>query len=1099
MTNSDNGMTIVSTLTINELNKNTNTYLWNFSNKDTWPVAYQYINTAGQLCTNIDLRAEFVTPENFLPIGEEFTLQTVLTKTEIRLYLNGELKAYYNAKTDFVLGGSFNVLNQSLVTSGQTSYGDAVRSNWKQLQLGVAPKCVTSQTAMKGTFSKFDIYKEPLMPVSGETQTSIVLYDVSYPISPENNTANFGAVLLNAAEGTTITYTSLDEDIAKFTEDGKLFLLKEGQARLKAKASTGEEKTCTVTATYSTIGIHDPSVFQDPASGYYYTVGSHCLMGYSKDMKSWAYAANSQTGYNAANKLFTKVYTQEFKDVYAYVKPGVANPEGVWAPALYYSKEAGKYFMYVTIADGTAQGKCAIVLTSSDKPDGPYKYEEMLVASAMTTSDVDKTNLMDELGITDKTKVPAKYTSANRSYPDCIDATVFETHDGKLWMVYGSFTCQGGIRMIQLDKKTGGRLAGANYKDNGTASELGTKDPYYGIQLAGSNGEGPFIMEVPSDKSSTGYYYFLWTSVGGLNAWGGYHMRMYRSEKVEGPYVDTKGQEATASIGRSNLGLRVMDNYKFTFMDQAYTSCGGNSALTASDPTLKNEYGKMFLHYHQKWADPTGANGFVTKSNQMFLNEDGWLVTAPFDYDGETIGDGYSKEDVTGEYEFILHRTSYTGTSVPNYDYSDAVIINLNADGKVTGKQTGTWELKDGKYITLKIGDDTYKGVVMKQTVENSSRNEAMVFTAVGDGNLQSVWGMKTFESSDYYAELDKEYVKMPADGIISKFTLPTTSEKYGFDISWKSDNTSVVSIDGGTATVKPGDAETTVTLTGTFTKGDFSKDYTWNVVIGAFAIPLNTIVDEDKITLPASFNDSPITWTSENDNIINASTGAVTRTNDDQTVKLTATINGKTLEYDMVVKSKVAIYTQDYTGVAAIDALTSTNLQDGVTIEQDTAHGSYLAFTHPGGNTNSRGGVTDFGITSTPDRYVISMDTILTAGNNQATELSISGSNFAYNTNINYTGATGCLLKLYSEKSEEWTINNNPEHKVTIPKDTWVSLKLYVDKTNETTWLKVTDSKNKVLYDANVDYIGNGEIKGLHLLLGRYLAVMCVDNINVY
>lgn len=1092
MADSNEGMTISLTMTIDKLNSSGNTFLWNTSATDAYPMAFQAVTPSGQLYTELDWRSQFYTSENFIPIGKEFTLVTTYTDKEIRIYLDGELKAYYNAETGYSIGGSFtHSADANLCPANTTAYLATVRSSWTQYLLGVAPKCIAQgNTVTSGTVKDFAIYKKPLQPRPQSTAEQLIYPETAvYEISPDKDTIDFGATLLNASSDTKITYTSSDTSVAGFTKEGKLRMLKGGQVDIKARTSGGVEATCKVTINYSTIALHDPSVFQDPISGYYYTVASHCLAGYSKDMKSWALVSNSGEGYGANNKLFTKPYQQEFKEVYDYVKPNNANPEGVWAPSIIYSEETVKYYMYVTIADGTAQGKCAIVLTSADKPEGPYKYEKMIVCSAMTTDDVDKTNLMDVLNITDKSKVPEKYTSNDRSYPDCIDATVFYDHTGKLWMVYGSFTCAGGIRMIQLDPATGDRLESATYEDNGTDTKLGDKDPYYGIKLANNNGEGPFIMEVPSEKSSTGYYYFLWTSVGGLQSYGGYHMRMYRSENVEGPYVDTAGQKATSSLGRAELGLRVMDNYKFSFMDFAFTSCGGNSAILCADRGT-SEDGKMFLHYHQKWAN--GTEGFVTKSNQMFLNEDGWLVTAPFAYDGESMDKTYTKEEVAGDYEFVLHRTSYTKTDNVKYDYSDSVVVKLNADGTISRGYTGSWTLKDN-YITIKIGEETYKGVVFEQTMEDKDRTKTMVFTTVGDGNIKSVWGSKVVKT-------DAEAVAYDASKISVNGTTKTdfdldTEGFFGSSVTWTSDN-AAIKIEGKTAKVKRALTDTLVELTAVIKKGEAQETKKFSVTVQALELVISSVVKGDHIDLPSEIDGNAITWTSSNPEVINTN-GTVTQPESGSvTVTLTATIGDIKKTFDVVVMSSTItsyIYQNDYSSATTANSgWTSPNAQTNATIESDSAHGNYFQFAP--GAANSRGAYTEFGVEEKATGiYSVEFDVSLKAGDNQTTEFALTGSDCNYKINDGITG--GYILKMAATNSTKWSVNGSEE--VEIPAE-WVHVLVAVDTSKKVATVKISDDA-KTYFEGAVEIDGTGILKGMYIRGGRYQSITKVDNINVY
>ena len=61
-----------------------------------------------------------------------------------------------------------------------------------------------------------------------------------------------------------------------------------------------------------------------------------------------------------------------------------------------------------------------------------------------------------------------------------------------------------------------------------------TCDPYFGKKIAGGyyvSGEASYIEHI-------GNYYYLFMSYGGLVANGGYQIRVFRSDKPDGPYKD---------------------------------------------------------------------------------------------------------------------------------------------------------------------------------------------------------------------------------------------------------------------------------------------------------------------------------------------------------------------------------------------------------------------------------------------------------------------------------------------------------------------------------------------------------------------------------
>jgi arabinan endo-1,5-alpha-L-arabinosidase len=141
-----------------------------------------------------------------------------------------------------------------------------------------------------------------------------------------------------------------------------------------------------------------------------------------------------------------------------------------------------------------------------------------------------------------------------------------------LWMVYGSYS--GGIFIMEMDWNTG-----FPFPDQG-----------YGQHLMGGNHsriEGPYVLY----SLETGYYY-MFTSFGGLDATGGYNMRVSRSLTPDGPYLDAMGNDMAdvksdfafddASI--EPFAQKLMGNFRFDGTDAtAYVSPGHNSAYYDAD------------------------------------------------------------------------------------------------------------------------------------------------------------------------------------------------------------------------------------------------------------------------------------------------------------------------------------------------------------------------------------------------------------------------------------------------------------------------------------------------------------------------------------
>ena len=870
----------------------------------------------------------------------------------------------------------------------------------------------------------------------------------------------------------------------------------------------------------SQVTIHDPSIFYDPNSKSYYSYGSHIAAGKSKDAVSWTYIANSEFGYGRENKLFENWYFEEFKHIYKwlynYSEEDILNiiagnskaPEGIWAIDITYSEKAEKegkapYFMYVTVCNNS--WKSAIVLCTSDNPESGFKYKETIVCSDYTDTEVDlgNTNLLEVLEMNNTKEVKEKYgeyyfpdgfRSSGAQVPDCIDANPYYDKENNLYLSYGSFTCYGGIRVLKLDSITGGRSK-ENYdyvKDNNEV----ISDPYFGKKIANKYGEGPYVLPVKdtTGNSSTGYYYFLFYSQGNLNPYGGYNMRVMRSEYPDDGFIDYSGNSALkTNISQVNMGLRIMDNYKFSFMKYASTANGGNSAIVTPG-------GKLILQYHSKSDD--GTFGHIVKNQQMFLNEEGWLVTTPFTYKGERI-DEIDINEIIGEYEFIYHRLSYsnTGSLTNKYDYVNSEIIKLNDDGSVTGEYKGSWEYDNNKnFIKINIEGKDYNGVVIEQRMDDELNTKTVVFGATGKDN-RTIWGSKINKSSLERVEFDLEKIFIESN-IDKTFNIDTIGF-FGSNISWKS-NSEAIRIEEDKAIVIPQDFDSKVILTASVNYDDISLSKDFEILVKAENIEIDTVVRYDEILLPRkTAAGKNITWSSSNPDVI-SNEGKVNLPEDESVlVTLTANIENsdRILVFEVTVlpiKIDEYIYTENYDSIKNVtDVWQSPNAANRLSIENSSEGGQYVKFATQG--DNSRGAYSNFNLEKgVNDIYIVEFDILLKAGNNQETNFALTSKDFKYiGSNVNNGIESGYILKLSSINSTNWNINDSNE-KVSLPSEQWVHITLSVNRKTKKTSLSINDKEN-VYYKGVIDIHGDGDLNGFYIRGGRYQSVMGVDNLLVY
>lgn len=469
------------------------------------------------------------------------------------------------------------------------------------------------------------------------------------------------------------------------------------------------------------ITCHDPSIFRD-RDGVYYVFGTHITGGRSTNLYDWASLDNVlRESYSSETRNQVRAWNEEGNkgDWFGYL----------WAPDVIYNETMGKYCVYLS-ADGD-NWKSNIVMLTADYVTGPYEYAGTVVYSGFTAETFGETDAPKALGTGE---IPERYVTngvENKKWgdmwPNCIDPCVFYADDGRLLMAYGSWS--GGIFMLELDRETGLRDYSVSY-DTDIHS-----DAYFGKKIAGgsyASGEGAYIQRI-------GDYYYLFISYGGLEAAGGYNVRVFRSLRPDGDYVDALGHTAyydkyILNINHSS-GVRLMGGYQWRNFNVGQVAQGHNSAFV-------NEDGRAYMVFHTRTTN--GTEGHYVKLHQLFQTKEGWLVAAPYLTHGETLKeDGYSVSEVAGDYEIILHELII---DYKNLEAKKPGMITLEQDGAITGEYTGSWSLESGTpYITLTLDGKSYSGVALEMEVEGTVLR-TMVFTALGVENQTALWGSRHIE-----------------------------------------------------------------------------------------------------------------------------------------------------------------------------------------------------------------------------------------------------------------------------------------------------------------------------------------------------------------
>ena len=452
--------------------------------------------------------------------------------------------------------------------------------------------------------------------------------------------------------------------------------------------------------TFSNVSVHDPSVVKVEET--YYVFGSHMASAKSDDLMNWTQLT---TNVKDADVIFGDVRTQ-FEEAMTW-----AETDTFWAPDAIQLAD-GRYYYYYNTCRGDSP-LSALGVAVSDSIEGPYEDLGVFLKSGMWGEES-----------------PAGSVYDATIHPNVVDPSLFFDQEGRLWMMYGSYS--GGIYILEMDTETGFPL----------------ENQGYGKKILGGNHlriEAPYVMYSPE----SGYYY-LFLSFGGLGADGGYNIRVARSKNPDGPYEDANGLDMIKAKGKtgsffddsmaSAFGAKLMGNFQFNHVDgepgktitSGYVSPGHNSTY------YNEETGEYYMIFHTRFT--LRGEQHEVRVHQMYLNENDWFVIAPHRYSAQEQLD-YSEVDVAGDYKFIDHGKDITAEVKVSSE------MTLNADHTISGAVEGSWSYdKETKYINLILDDVTYKGVVSHQWNEET-QCYVMTFSAMSDYGI-TIWGSKVVPSS---------------------------------------------------------------------------------------------------------------------------------------------------------------------------------------------------------------------------------------------------------------------------------------------------------------------------------------------------------------
>lgn len=538
---------------------------------------------------------------------------------------------------------------------------------------------------------------------------------------------------------------------------------------------------------FKNVSVHDPSVIK--VDDTYYVFGSHLQVAKSKDLISWDSVASGVTDDNPVVPNVTK----EFAEALQW-----AQTDTLWAADVIQLAD-GKFYMYYNACKGDSP-RSALGVAVADNIEGPYKDQGLLLKSGMWDE------ISEDGTIYDATK-----------HPNVVDPDVFYDKDGKLWMVYGSYS--GGIFILEMDETTGKPLPNQGY----------------GKKLTGGNHsriEAPYMLYSPETD-----YYYLYLSYGGLAADGGYNIRVARSKTPDGPFYDAEGNDMIKVMADKNkplfddesiepFGVKLLGNYLFerqigdpgTGQGTGYVSPGHNSAY------YDEETGKHFLIFHSRF--PNRGEEHEVRVHEMHMNSEGWPVVSPYRYAGmKSDSVQVTEQSADGSYKWVNHGKDITA------EIKSSQIVQFAANGQVTGAVTGTWSLLEDNKVQITTNNVVYEGVFTQEWDAESQQN-VLTFSALSSSGV-AVWGsqMNAMKDQDVVQAVKKDLTLGNTENIFYDLSLPTTGTRDS-QITWKSSLPSVLSADGAVNRPRSGKGDAKVKLTATIRKGTATATKTFSVTV---------------------------------------------------------------------------------------------------------------------------------------------------------------------------------------------------------------------------------------------------------------------------
>lgn len=445
---------------------------------------------------------------------------------------------------------------------------------------------------------------------------------------------------------------------------------------------------------WGTYNVHDPSCRK--LGDYYYMYSTDAILG---ENRQEAEEKNVPLGY---------IQVRRSKDLVKWEFVGWAFPEipqeavewvrshaggegatNIWAP--YIIPFGDKYRLYYCVS-AFGRKTSYIGMAEAASPEGPWTQRGCVV----------KTN--------------------EASVMNAIDPSVMaDPVTGKWWMHYGSFF--GGLYCVELDPETGLPA------EEGDQGHLTARRANY----QKDNLEAPEIIYNPDLKQ-----YYLFVSYDPLMTT--YNVRVGRSDKAEGPFVDFSGVELKDTTNNFPI---LTAPYRF----HNHPGWAG----TAHCSVFTSDEGQYFMA-HQGRLSPHNQM-MDLHLRQVFFTPDGWPVVSPERYTG-SVSRKFSAEDMAGEWEVIriqepaYERRLQAGQilwgegQLKEEEWNVSHLLSLEKNGHL-GENKGNWEFLEAKQLlSLTLEGEIINNLIIFAGHDWENEKETVLFTGL-DSRGRSIWGKR--------------------------------------------------------------------------------------------------------------------------------------------------------------------------------------------------------------------------------------------------------------------------------------------------------------------------------------------------------------------